>query len=69
MKERRRAAPGCLPDRPGLLHTGVVPAGRPCHQVGVCATQGDFKMLYLATRMCDVSPEIYTFSVKDTSAV
>lgn len=26
-------------------------------------------MLYLETRMCNVSLEIYTFSVKDTSAV
>lgn len=58
------------PSRPGRLpRTGVFPIRRHFRRAGICVTQGDFEMLYLETRMCNVSLEIYTFSVKDTSAV
>lgn len=58
-----------LSPQPGLPDSGVCPPGRQFHQVGICVTREDFKMLYLETWMCNVSLEIYTFSVKDTSAV
>lgn len=70
----RKGAKGRLPhvppSRPGRLpRTGVFPIRRHFRRAGICVTQGDFEMLYLETRMCNVSLEIYTFSVKDTSAV
>lgn len=58
-----------LSPRPGLPDSGICPPWRQFHQVGICVTWEDFKMLYLETWMCNVSLEIYTFSVKDTSAV